>query len=106
MIKNLEIENSNKLYKYLLMAGMIFIPALLFLLPSNFLDNRETICLFTKITGYHCMGCGITRACFSIIHFDFLKAWNLNKLSIIIFPILLYGYTQTFYQQLKSLKEN
>ncbi|MEY2937812.1 MAG: hypothetical protein RL062_401 [Bacteroidota bacterium] len=45
-------------------------------------------CLFTKLTGTECLGCGMTRATMSILKFDFERAWHFNKLSFIVLPIL------------------
>jgi hypothetical protein len=46
-------------------------------------------CLFTKLTGTECPGCGMTRATMSIMKFDFERAWHFNKLSFVILPILV-----------------
>ena len=46
-------------------------------------------CLFTKLTGTECLGCGMTRATMSIIQFDFERAWHFNKLSFVVLPLLV-----------------
>jgi hypothetical protein len=46
-------------------------------------------CLFTKMTGTECLGCGMTRATMSMMQFDFERAWHFNKLSFIVMPLLL-----------------
>lgn len=45
-------------------------------------------CLFRKITGYMCPGCGMTHAIASILTGDIKAAWNYNELSITIVPIV------------------
>ena len=35
-----------------------------------------------------CYGCGMTRACMHLIHFDIQAAADFNKLSFIVVPLL------------------
>ena len=45
-------------------------------------------CIFHKITGFYCPGCGVTRLLFSLLKLDFYQAFRYNPL---IF-VLLIGY--------------
>jgi hypothetical protein len=93
--------------KYLLLiqlAGMIIIPLVLIILPANFFDSGQTICLSVLLADTKCPGCGITRAIQHMIHFDFVVAFNFNKLSIIIFPLLVYMWIKEFFIVLKKYK--
>lgn len=36
-------------------------------------------CIFQRTTGYHCPGCGATRAVFALSKGDFGKAWSMNQ---------------------------
>ncbi|MGM0607198.1 MAG: DUF2752 domain-containing protein [Candidatus Muiribacteriota bacterium] len=60
---------------------------LFIILPVEKFANKHTLCLIKKFTGHNCPGCGTTRAFYSILHFNFLKAYKYNKLSIITFPL-------------------
>ena len=40
-------------------------------------------CLFRKLTGFYCPGCGITRMLFSILNGDLVKAFWYNPLVFI-----------------------
>ena len=42
-------------------------------------------CIFTQFTGIYCPGCGLTRAFNEIFHFNFIKAFYFNILSIPLF---------------------
>lgn len=44
-------------------------------------------CIFNKLTGKLCPGCGITRCIISILHGDFIKAYHYNRLVFILLPI-------------------
>lgn len=44
-------------------------------------------CLFRKITGYYCPGCGITRLLFSLIKLEIYQAFRFNPL-VFLFIIL------------------
>ncbi|HHX62402.1 MAG TPA: DUF2752 domain-containing protein [Epulopiscium sp.] len=48
-------------------------------------------CIFNKITGFYCPGCGMTRAVNSCFKFDFYQALRFNAL-LFIMPITLGAY--------------
>lgn len=48
-------------------------------------------CLFNRLTGYKCPGCGMTRAANAIMHRDIRAAYGYNKL-LFITPIGLMVY--------------
>ncbi|NMB33558.1 MAG: DUF2752 domain-containing protein [Clostridium sp.] len=80
--------------KYSKNTPLVFILILL-LSIWIFLKDPATVsifpCVFNKITGLYCPGCGITRALHCLFHFRFYQAFRYNAL-IIIFPpfFLLY----------------
>lgn len=43
-------------------------------------------CLFYKITGFFCPGCGMTRAAYSFFTFDLINCYHNNLLFFIIVP--------------------
>ena len=51
-----------------------------------------SLCPVKAITGLDCPGCGITRALFSIIELDFIRAIHNNLLIFILAPVLLYYF--------------
>lgn len=51
----------------------------------------KSLCLFYNIFKVKCIGCGMTRAFISILHFDFIAAVNYNRLSVpLFFSIVFY----------------
>lgn len=55
--------------------------------------NPETTvyppCFFKKFTGLECPGCGSARACYHLLHGNFLTAASYNALLIFFLPIIL-----------------
>lgn len=85
-------------------GGYIAVAIVLLLLPSNFFDTGQSICLSIIIADQECPGCGITRAIQHLIHFEFKAAWNFNKLSFIVFPVLAFLYSLNLVRLYKKLK--
>jgi hypothetical protein len=73
-------------------------PFVLILLPSDFFDNGESVCLSKMLAGMECYACGLTRATMHFVHFEFLKAWGFNKLSFIVVPMLFPLWLKSFYE--------
>lgn len=49
-------------------------------------------CLFFKVTGFKCPGCGITRMFVSLLKFDIIGAWNANQaLTLLLLPSVLFA---------------
>tara|TARA_B100000925_G_C21666920_1_gene328063 strand:- start:50 stop:340 length:291 start_codon:yes stop_codon:yes gene_type:complete len=78
-----------KVYTFYLIF-LIVIPFIFIFLPINFFDSGDSICLSIVLFNKECYGCGMTRAIQHLIHFDFKGAYDFNKLSFIVLPILIY----------------
>lgn len=46
------------------------------------------VCLFKRLTGYDCPGCGGLRAVHHLLHGDLWQAFRLNPLVVIALPLL------------------
>ena len=46
-------------------------------------------CIFLKMTGYKCPGCGAQRMLHSLLHFDFVAAFHYNAYLLTVFPVLV-----------------
>jgi hypothetical protein len=76
----------------LLLGGPFF----LFLLPANYFDSGKSLCISIQLFNLECIGCGLTRAIMHLLHFDLEAAWNYNKISVFIFPILVMFWVYLF----------
>ena len=68
-------------------------------------------CIFNKLTGLLCPGCGITRMCVAIARFDFKAAFGYNQFLFITGPFILaflvcYDVKYTMYGTVPSKKWN
>lgn len=60
-------------------------------------------CLWKTGFGFGCPGCGITSSFIEIIKGDFLLAWEINKLTFVVVPLILfYSIKQAFINKLQS----
>ncbi len=84
--------------------ALAMFPLVLLGLPINFFDHGPDICLFTLLSGYHCPGCGMTRACMHMIHMDFQGANHYNWLSFIVLPILCGLLLADFINTVKKIR--
>ena len=56
-------------------------------------------CLWKTFFGFECSGCGITSSIIEIIKGNFLIAWEINKITFLVFPLLLfYSIKEIFFK--------
>lgn len=76
----------------------IIAPFVLIILPPDFFDKGESICLSKALAGIECYACGLTKATMHFVHFEFREAWAFNKLSFIVVPMLFPLWLKAFYE--------
>lgn len=82
----------------------IFLPVVIILLPENFFDTGESICLSKLIFNQECYACGLTRACKHLLHLNYEKAFAYNMGSFIVLPVFSLLWAYWFFQERKKLK--
>ena len=87
-------------------SGLLIVPVVLLILPADFFDNGQSICISVLLFDETCYGCGMTRAIQHLIHFDFLVAYSYNKLSIIVLPLLVYFWSKEILKTYGLIKKN
>jgi len=96
---------SNKEVRQKIKYGVILIvPFILWMLPANFFDTGQSICLSKLIIDRDCPGCGLTRAVQHAMHFEFEQAWSFNKMIVILLPIFAFIYVRVAMDVYKRVK--
>jgi hypothetical protein len=62
------------------------------------------MCLSKIMLDKECLGCGLTRATQHFIHFDFISAYNFNKLVFLVVPLLIYFWVKEIIKMYKKIK--
>jgi hypothetical protein len=57
---------------------------LLYRFDPNAAGSPVPPCLFYRLTGFYCPGCGITRALHALVHGDLARAWAMNPLLFVL----------------------
>ena len=84
-------QNNRTKTKLVIVIGLLSLLTItLLILPANFFDKGQSICLSMVLLNKECYGCGMTRAIQHLIHFDFEAAYNFNKISFIVFPLIVF----------------
>lgn len=97
-------ENSSATSDKIRLGCYLALPVLLYAIPLGWITHGgPTICLFKNLFGTECYGCGMTRAIFSLLHFDFSSAYAYNRLVFLVAPILAYLYIKEVIQTIKRL---
>jgi hypothetical protein len=92
-------EYSIKLIKTSLL-GVVLIIYYLFLVKFGY----GIPCLFHRVTGLLCPGCGVTHLIVSILHLDFKSAFESNQLIFITSPILFYFFIRLYLSWFRNKK--
>ncbi len=86
------------------LAGCFVLPVVLYAIPLQWVMHGPTLCLFHRLFGHACYGCGMTQALFSLLHFDFAAAWEFNRLVVVVAPLLAYLYIKEVVRAWRSLR--
>jgi hypothetical protein len=54
----------------------------------NAANSRFPPCIFKALTGYNCIGCGLTRALHALVHGDVVRAFGMNPLAMLVLPLV------------------
>ena len=71
-----------------LAAAFLAAAALIYLYFTGEGEGAGIPCMFHKITGFYCSGCGASRALRSVLHLDFYQALRYNAIFTVCLPLL------------------
>ena len=69
--------------------------------PVKLIEGLPEVCLFQRIWGIRCFGCGLTRATVLAAHGDFRQAMSLNPLVSVAYPLLIAAAVWGLWQALR-----
>jgi hypothetical protein len=95
---------TKKLLRVIYVSGLLLLFLVLIILPADFFDSGQSVCLSVLFLDIECYGCGMTRALQHLIHFDFAAASNFNKISFIVFPLLTIVWLGELRRTFKKIK--
>jgi hypothetical protein len=80
------------------LLSYVILPITVFLLPLDYFDSGESICLSVRLADFECYACGMTSAVKHFMHFDFETAYAYNMLSFVVTPLLSIMWIGWFYK--------
>lgn len=69
-------------------VGVVAMVVYFFFDPAT--ENFFPGCVFLKLTGLKCPGCGSQRAVHSLLHLDFAAAFRYNALLVVSLPVVFF----------------
>ena len=83
------MQEKFKIGNWIIIAGGI-----IFLLFYFIFDPMDSSwmpqCIFHKLTGMQCMGCGSQRMLHHLLHGDFSSAWQANAFLLLMLPVFAF----------------
>ena len=83
---------------------LFLLPFLLSMLSLDNLEGKHSICLFRNLFGIECYGCGITKAIIASLQLDFIRAFQYNKLIVIVMPLIVYVWGREIIKCVRIVK--
>ena len=80
---NMKIFRNKKIWLFLLLVAY-------FAVAYAVMDYFDIPCIFVRLFGIECPGCGMTRALFAVLRFDFLQALKYNVVIFFMPYVFLY----------------
>ena len=89
---------------YLKLAALLAVPVALLAVPTSALDAAPTLCLWRRLFGIECWGCGITRAVSSAFHGEWARAWQYNRLVVVVLPLSAFLWGRLVLRQWRDIR--
>ena len=97
------MKNKQKLWAAVRLGAVAAVGVTLLVVPERWLESLPSICLWRRLFGVNCPGCGMTRAMSHLAHLDFEMAWRSNMFVFIVAPILAAVVLRQIWKDIKTL---
>lgn len=85
------------------LVGWLAIPAGVLALLA-FEAHPPVLCLWTRVFGVHCLGCGLHHAAFQLLRGRFHEAWTANPLVYAVLPLFAFLYARHLVRLLRAAR--
>lgn len=103
-MKSITWHNNELLKKTLRSNGIVFIIGILYFIWYQFM-NLGLPCVFYKVTGFYCPGCGVTRMFLALSRLDLAEAFRSNPLVLLLLPYGIFLYVRRFVYIMRNGEE-
>lgn len=100
--KTLTVKQRKAISRFSLFALFGF-ALLLIVLPADFFDHGQSLCLSVLLFKQECPACGLTRGIMHLIHFDWENAFAYNMASFLVLPVLVLVWLHLIRREFKLL---
>lgn len=96
--------NKRLIVSILKLTGALLAPVVLLVMPINYFDTGESLCLSKVLFDLECYACGMTRAGMHLLHLDFKGAYDFNPLIYLVAPVAAFGIGMDLRPDFKRVK--
>ena len=100
-MESMNSEQKSRFKSVTLKTAIVIGIGLAYAAAIHFFDFRIP-CIFNVISGKLCPGCGVSRMCMALLHFDFALAAKYNIFVLCFLPIGIALYIYKSYQYIKT----
>lgn len=90
----------------IILKRFMTILCIVFLLFILYWFHINIPCIFHKITGFYCPGCGITRSLYHLVTLNIYQSFRYNPLLFVLYPILIPYFFYKVYIWLFNKNDN
>lgn len=102
LIREISRNSVQQINWNILLSSLLILSFFMFF-PQSTINTIPHFCLFEKLFGIPCIGCGMTRSMYSIFHLKIVDSLNLNPCGILV---ILYLFIQILIRILSIWKEH
>lgn len=81
------MQARGRLWPAVKLALLLAVPAIFALVPTSIIENGPSLCVYRRVLGIECPGCGMTRAFSHFAHGHITQGLAYNKLAAVAFPL-------------------